>query len=271
MSYDTILVEHADGVCTITMNRPERLNAWTYQMGDELSAAIEAGNADDDVIAFVLTGAGRGFCAGADIQDVFKAQSDGSGPSRSEVRGENTASNWVDLVRASKPMVAAVNGAAIGVGLTQILPMDSIVAAAGAKLSVRFIKMGVVPELASSHFLPARVGFGAANELMLTGKTVSAEEALAIGLVDRVAAPEDLLDVARELAVAMGENPQVALRAVKQLISQNMGDSDLTAVQKREIIALQEAYKSPEHKEAIAAFMEKRAPDFRAARRSTSA
>ena len=163
-------------------------------------------------------------------------------------------------------MVAAVNGAAIGVGLTQILPMDSIVAARGAKLSVRFIKMGVVPELASSHYLPARVGFGQANELMLTGKTILAEEAHGIGMVDKLAEPDDLLDVARATATAMGENPQAALAMVKDLITQNMGEGSVTEVQRREIAALQEAYKSPEHKEAIAAFLEKREPDFRGAR-----
>lgn len=268
MSYETILVEQSEGIVTLTMNRPERLNAWTYQMGDELTAAINEGNADDDVIAFVLTGAGRGFCAGADIEAVFKAQSDGTGPTRDEARGNNKPSNWVGLVRASKPMVAAVNGAAIGVGLTQILPMDSIVAAKGTKLSVRFIKMGVVPELASSHYLPARVGFGQANELMLTGKTILAEEAHALGMVDKLADPDELLGVARATARAMGENPQAALRMVKDLITRNMGEGSIDEVQRRELTALQDAYKSAEHKEAIAAFLEKREPDFFAARKA---
>lgn len=266
MSYETILVDQQDGVVTLTMNRPERLNAWTYKMGAELDAAIKEGNADDSVIAFVLTGAGRGFCAGADVQDVFAAQSDGGSDPRKEANSGVKPTNWVDLVRASKPMVAAVNGAAIGVGLTQILPMDSIVAADGAKLSVRFIKMGVVPELASSHYLPARVGFGAANELMLTGKTITAAEAHQLGLVDKLAEPDTLLTVARDTARAMGENPQAALRMVKELITKNMGEGSIDEVQRRELSALAQAYKTPEHKEAIAAFLEKRAPDFAGAR-----
>jgi len=275
MSYETILVENNEGVLTLTMNRPERLNAWTYQMGAELTAAITAGNADDSVIAFVLTGAGRGFCAGADIQDVFAAQSEKEGGgedlranANKEARANNEPINWVDLVRGSKPMVAAVNGAAIGVGLTQILPMDSIVASDSAKLSVRFIKMGVVPELASSHYLPARVGFGAANELMLTGKTVSATEAHELGMVDKLASADTLLEVAHATAKAMGENPQAALLMVKELITENMGEGSIAEVQRREMKALGEAYKSPEHKEAIAAFLEKREPDFAGARKS---
>ena len=274
MAYDTILVETNEGVTTLTMNRPERLNAWTYQMGAELTSAITEGNEDGSVIAFVLTGAGRGFCAGADIQDVFAAQSSGDGKGggsedlRKAANTGNDPINWVDLVRGSKPMVAAVNGAAIGVGLTQILPMDSIVASENAKLSARFIKMGVVPELASSHYLPARVGFGAANELMLTGKTISAAEAHQIGMVDKLASPDELLSIAHQTAKAMGENPQAALRMVKALITENMGEGSVAEVQRREMKALAEAYKSPEHKEAIAAFLEKRSPDFAAARNS---
>ncbi len=208
MSLETILVDVKDGIMTITMNRPERLNAWTYQMGSEMEAALKKGNSDNDVEAFVVTGTGRGFCAGADVKDLFQTQAESG-----EVRqGSREPGNWVATVRGSKPIVAAVNGAAIGVGLTQILPMDYIVAAAGAKLSCRFIKMGLVPELASSHFLVARCGMGAASELMLSGKTLTALEAKDIGLVDKVVAPEALLSEATAVAKSMGENPQAALR-----------------------------------------------------------
>jgi enoyl-CoA hydratase/carnithine racemase len=261
MAYETILTENRDGVLVITMHRPERLNAWTYQMGGELNAAVKAANEDDDVSSIVLTGAGRGFCAGADIEAVFKAQADGD-----DVTEGGGAGNWVQVMRDSKPVVAAINGAAIGVGLTQVLPMDYLIAASGAKLSVRFVKMGLVPELASSHFLLARVGFGQASELMLTGKTVVAEEALEIGLVDKVVAADDLLDVACQIASSMGENPRSALRHIKALITANASETDVALVQQREIEALQEAYKSAEHKEAISAFLEKREPDFKTAR-----
>jgi 2-(1,2-epoxy-1,2-dihydrophenyl)acetyl-CoA isomerase len=263
MSYETILTDTTDGVLTLTLNRPERLNAWTYQMAGELAEAIEAGNADDDVIAMVITGAGRGFCAGADIGDVFKTQAEGG-----SVRGGGgrRATDWVSLVRGSKPMVAAINGAAIGVGLTQVLPMDYLVAASGAKLSVRFVKMGLVPELASSHFLGLRCGFGQASRLMLTGCTVTAEEGLALGLVDQVAEGDDLLGTAQEIAREMGNNPQAALRMIKSLFTENVSEGDTALVQRRESEALAACYVSPEHKEAIAAFKEKREQDFRQAR-----
>jgi 2-(1,2-epoxy-1,2-dihydrophenyl)acetyl-CoA isomerase len=261
MSYETIITENIDGVMVITLNRPERLNAWTYKMGGELRTAVETANADDDVVAMVVTGAGRGFCAGADIEAVFKAQSEGD-----DVTEGGGAGNWVQLIRDAKPMVAAINGAAIGVGLTQVLPMDYLIAASGAKLSMRFVKLGLVPELASSRFLFARAGWGQASELMLTGKTVPAEEALEIGLVDKVVDPDSLLDEACIVARAMGENPQSALRHIKALITANAGEGNLEEVQRRELSALNEAYSSPEHGEAIAAFMEKRAPDFKKAR-----
>ena len=261
MSYETILTENIDGVCIITMNRPERLNAWTYKMGGELNAAVIAANADDDVNAMVLTGAGRGFCAGADIEAVFKAQSEGE-----DVTEGGGAGDWVNLMRNSKPIVAAINGAAIGLGVTQVLPMDYLVASESAKISVRFVKMGLVPELASSHFLTARVGFGLASELMLTGKTLQGAEALEIGLVDKVTADEDLLETACGIARSMGENPRSALLHIKQLLTANATETDIRLIQKREGEALQECYASNEHKEAIAAFLEKREPDFKAAR-----
>jgi enoyl-CoA hydratase/carnithine racemase len=262
MSYQTILTDTADGILTLTLNRPERLNAWTPQMGAELADAIESANADDDIIAMVVTGAGRGFCAGADIGDVFEARSEG----RSTDQERPRTRDWVSLVRDSKPMVAAINGAAIGVGLTQILPMDYLIASEGAKLSLRFVKMGLVPELASSHFVALRCGFGKASKLMLTGETIMADKACEVGLVDEVVASEDLLQAARDTARAMGENPQSALRMVKQLLTQNASEADTQLVQKREMEALTTCYTSPEHKEAIAAFLEKREPDFKAAK-----
>ncbi|MFU8817309.1 MAG: enoyl-CoA hydratase/isomerase family protein [Pseudomonadales bacterium] len=262
MSFETILTDTRDGILTLTLNRPERLNAWTPLMSFELASAIEAANQDDDIIAMVVTGAGRGFCAGADIGEVFKAQAEG----KSSAAGPRRTTDWVKLVRGSKPMVAAINGAAIGVGLTQILPMDYLIAATNAKLSLRFIKMGLVPELASSHFVALRCGFGRTNQLMLTGKTITGEEACAIGLVDQVVEPEQLMETARATAREMGENPQAALRMVKALLTQNISEGDTDLVQKREIEALTQCYQSPEHKEAIAAFMEKREPNFKQAR-----
>lgn len=261
MAYETILTEIVDGVLTVTMNRPDKLNAWTPQMGSEMAAAIAAANADPHVIAIVVTGAGRGFCAGADMTAVFQAQLDGDAADR-------TPLDWVGLMRSSKPIIAAINGPAIGVGLSQVMSMDHIVAANDAKISLRFVKVGVVPELASSHFVPMRVGFGKASELMLTGTTILGEEAAQIGLVDRAVPGDSLLDAAYEMAQAMGNNPHSSLRFTKQLLTENMSETSLSDVQRLELSLLNKAYSEPEHKEAVAAFLDKREPDFLTARLS---
>ncbi len=260
MDYEQILQEQRDDIVLLTLNRPEKLNAWTPRMSAELVDAIEAADADASVGAVVVTGAGRGFCAGADISAVFDAQLSGdTSASAAPVRSRD----WVELVRSTKPIVAAVNGPAIGVGLTMILPFDRIVAGESAKLSVRFVKMGLVPELASSSILPQRCGFGAASDLMLSGRTVLGPEAVALGLADECVADDAVLETAMERARSYAENPTPQLRWIKQLISQNANEVDTRAVQRRELEALQKAYATPEHKEAVAAFLEKRKPSFR--------
>ena len=252
---NAILVDTQDSVLVITLNRPERLNAWTMEMSNEMHDAISAANDNPDVGAIVITGAGRGFCAGADIKDNFQARLDGE---RQTGRGD-----WIELVRSSKPLIAAVNGACVGVGATMILPMDIIIASENAKFAMAFVKMGVTPELASSHFLPKRIGWGRAHEMCLTGRLYSGTEAFQMGLADQLVAPEELLPTAIDLAQQIAANPSPHLRWVKQLLTQNATESDITEVHKREANVLNQAYASPEHKEAVAAFIEKREPVFK--------
>ena len=256
MDYEQILSERRDDVLLLTLNRPEKLNVWTPRMTAELCDAIEAADGDPGIGAVVVTGAGRGFCAGADISAVFDAQMQGDRTAAAPAQ----ARDWVELIRSTKPIVAAVNGPVIGIGLTMILPFDRIVAADGAKLSARFVKMGLVPELASSMFLPLRCGWGAASDLMLSGRTVEAAEALALGLVDEVVAPGAVVDVAIERARSYGENPAPPLRWIKQLLTQNANETDTTVVQRREVSLLGRAYATPEHHEAVAAFLDRRRP-----------
>jgi enoyl-CoA hydratase/carnithine racemase len=261
MAYEQILTERRDDVMLLTLNRPDRLNAWTSRMSSELADAIVTGNNDPEVGAFVVTGQGRGFCAGADIQDQFQSRLDGAAPSTAE--DLPPVRDWVGLVRECKPIVAAVNGPAIGVGLTMILPMDFIVAAESAKLSCRFVKMGITPELASSHFLVQRCGWGHASDLALSGRTILGTEAAQIGLVDEVVADDSVLDRALERARSYAENPDGPLRMIKGLITANAVETDLAAVHRREMEALNTAFKEPAHQEAVQAFLEKRPPVFK--------
>ena len=261
MAYSLVTLERRGAVALLTLNRPEKLNAWTPSMAVEQARAIEEANADPAVGAVVMTGAGRGFCAGADMEATFKSRIDGVDP------GEDTASgsggmpaslDWVGLLRRSKPLVAAVNGAAVGVGMTMILPFDVIVASEKAKFGMLFIKVGLVPELASTHFLVQRVGFGRASEMCLAGKLYSGAEAHAWGLADHLCAPDDLLPTALALASEIAANPDPQLRMIKELLSRNGSDTDLGAVQRLESEMLRRCWVSPEHREAVAAFLEKR-------------
>ncbi|MGE3141681.1 MAG: enoyl-CoA hydratase/isomerase family protein [Hyphomonadaceae bacterium] len=256
MPYESICYEVSDDVAVITLNRPDKLNAWTPAMGAEMIAAFEAANADPAAGAIILTGAGRAFCAGADVEATLQSQADKQG------EGLDFSSTWIKTVRASKPCVAAINGAAVGMGVTMTLAFDTIVAAAGAKIALGFIRMGLSPELGGSRLLAQRVGFGRASELCLSGRQILAEEAAQIGLVEYVAQPEDLLGKARAIAQSFAANPAPQARLVKQLLSRHVLDEDLDAVVNEEIRVLDLCRASPEHAEAIAAFLEKRAPRF---------
>jgi enoyl-CoA hydratase/carnithine racemase len=258
MSYETLLYEIRGEVALVHLNRPDRLNAYTRQMRHELEEAIERVNTDPALGAMVLTGAGRGFCAGADIQDTFKSQMD-AGPARADSSG---ARHWVNLVRRSKPLVAAVNGHSVGVGLTMILGFDIILCSENARFQCAFAKMGVVTELGSSHFLVQRMGFGRASDLALTARRIDGEEAVRLGLADRLVPHERLVEEAVETADQIAQNPDRPLRMMKELFSRNGSEQDLDAVIERETEYLYECYGSLEHKEAVNAFLEKRAPVF---------
>lgn len=266
MEYEQITYEVRDEVAVITLNRPDRLNAWTPRMAEEQVDAIERANADAGVGAIVTTGAGRGFCAGADMEATFRTRIDGDDPGNDTaggVGGMPRGVDWVARCRAAKPMVAAINGPAVGIGVTMCLPMDHIVASPAAKLGMGFIKMGLVPELASTRLLAERVGFGHASDLSLSGRLVLAPEAHAIGLVDRLApTAEETLDLAIEIAASYGANPAPQLRMIKALLTANATEGDLTAVQQAEMRYLAQCWESPQHAEAVQAFLEKRPPVF---------
>ena len=261
MAESVILVERRGEVAVVTLHRPERLNAWTPGIAEELAAAIEAANHDPGVGAIVMTGEGRGFCAGADMEDTFSVRIEGGDPGAGTDRGQGgmpAGLDWVALCRRSKPLIAAVNGVAIGIGVTMILPFDVILASRSARFGMGFITVGLVPELASTQFLVLRMGFGRASEMALSGRLLNAEEAERSGLVDRLCEPESLVADAVELATAIAAHPAPQLRMTKDLLTKNPTESDLDLVQGRESAALRECWKSPEHAEAVAAFLEKR-------------
>ena len=212
---DVVLYDVADAIATITMNRPEKLNAYTVEMGEALVQAFGRARDDDAVRVVVLTGAGRGFCAGVDL-DALKAHQTGeaaSGPRLGEE--EFTRTFPLELLAFPKPVIAAINGAAIGVGVTMTLPCDLRVAAEEAKLGLTFTKLGILPGLGSTHLLPRLIGRAKALELVLTARVVEAREARDIGLVNAVVPGSALAKEARELAATLAERDPAVLAAAK--------------------------------------------------------
>jgi len=210
-----ILVDVADGIGTLTLNRPEKLNAYTTEMGEEVTAVLRGWREDASVRAVVLTGAGRGFCAGVDLEHL-KAHQAGANLSKGPRLGEEDFLRKLplELVAYPKPLIAAVSGAAIGVGVTMILPFDVRIASEDAKLGLAFVKLGILPGLGSTHLLPRLVGRAKALELVMTARAISAREALEIGLVNQVVAAEKLMATARELAGTIAAHrPEVVAAA----------------------------------------------------------
>ena len=260
MSYEQILTETIGRVGVIRLNRPEKLNAYTQQMAAEISAQFRLWNDEPAIGAILMTGEGRAFCAGADLGGFAnRAQRNAEGSGEPLARG---GAPLTHLIRASKPSVAAINGYAVGVGLTMILPFDVRIASTRAQMSIRFIKMGLMPELGSTRILAQLVGLGNATDMCLTGRMVPPDEALRMGLVTQVTEPEALFDTALAKATEIADNPTRAVMMVKELLARNPMDPDLEAVMEREGLRDQIARRLPDHSEAVTAFLEKRAPTF---------
>lgn len=257
MSHQEILTETIGRVGVIRLNRPEKLNAWTPRMGNEMVEQLDAWNDDDGIGAIVVAGQGRAFCAGADIGGFNQRLADDP-----DAQTPAAHFNWTSFVRDAKPVVAAMHGYAVGVGLTLALPCDVRIAAEGARLSIRFVKVGLVPELGSTRLLAQLVGLGHATDMCLSGRMVPADEAYRIGLVSAVVPQEELFATALAKADELANNPTPVVRKIKTLLRDNVSEPDLGLVMEREGARDRESRRLPSHSEAIAAFLEKRQPVF---------
>ena len=254
MDFGTVLYGVDDGVAVVTLNRPEAMNAWTPQMSDELSIVMGLADTDDSVRAVVLTGAGRAFCAGADLsggEDGFRggAASDHEGPRR-----------WPH--QTSKPVIAAINGHAVGVGITYPMLADIRIASETAKIQYAMVRRGILPELGSHVILPRVLGFSRAAELLLTGRMLTGAEAAELGLVSRAVPAAEVLPVAMGIARDIATNTApVSVALAKRLLweGMNRGVDEMIAVEGRIINRLAG---SPDSAEGVRAFLEKRAPEW---------
>jgi len=264
MTFETLRYDVADGVATLTLNRPERLNAVNTTSINDLVAAFDAADADDAVRAVIVTGAGRAFCAGADLGrggGTFAG-----GPGRAERAEEHRDGGGLVTLRIfemSKPVIAAINGPAVGFGVTLTLAMDVRLASSAAKLGFVFARRGVVPEACSTWFLTRLVGIAQAAEWTYTGRIFSAEEARAGGLVSRVLAPEALLPAARELAREIAANTSaVSVALIRQMLWRMLGADHPREAHRLDSLGMWYTGRSADAHEGVTSFLEKRPPRF---------
>jgi enoyl-CoA hydratase/carnithine racemase len=263
IEFEQIRTELSDRVLTITLDRPERLNAWTSTMARELIAAFDRADADDEIRVVIVTGAGRGFCAGADLAggaDTFDlTQRERSGA----VPRDNAGRFALRVFECCKPVIAAINGPAVGVGATMTLPMDVRLAADDARIGFVFARRGIVPEACSSWFLPRIVGVSRTLEWVATGRVFSAQEALAAGLVRSLHPKDELLAAAHGLAREIAEHTApVSVALARRMVWTMLGAEHPMVAHRAESRALFARGQSADAREGVSSFLEKRAAAF---------
>jgi 2-(1,2-epoxy-1,2-dihydrophenyl)acetyl-CoA isomerase len=256
-----LLVQTVQGVRTITLNRPDRLNALNAALAEAIQAAIAAASADDEVRVIVLTGAGRGFCAGLDLSDSAAAALDGQ--SR---HAKLDPLGWVGrqaltLTQCDKPIIAAINGAAAGAGLSLALAADIRLMAAGTRITTGYLRRGLCPDGGMAFFLPRLVGTSRAAELILTARDIDAEEAERIGLVSRVFPAEGFQEAVASYAADLASGPPIAQTLAKRLLAQSP-DLDLRTMLQLELTSIKTCFTTEDVREGMAAFLQKRKPSF---------
>ena len=272
MEFETILYEIKDKVLTVTLNRPERLNAFTGQMMDDLIEAFDKAGKDDDIRVIIVTGSGRGFCAGADLGAGANTFNREVRNNRGETEGIKDNPEWMRdgggrttlaIFDCPKPIIAAFNGPAVGVGVTMTLPMDIRIASEEARFGFVFARRGLVPEAASSWFLPRVVGINKALEWTFSGRVFSAEEAKEGGLIRSIHPANELLDEANKLAQEIVENTSpVSVAMTRQMLWKLLGADHPMEAHKVDSRAIYELGKAGDAKEGVESFLEKRSPKF---------
>lgn len=268
MDYQQIIYDIDEGILTITLNRPDKLNAFTGQMMTEMINALDRADADDTVKAIIVTGAGRGFCAGADLSSGASTfDADASAPTAAQEEKKSIADGGglltLRIFDCLKPIISACNGPAVGVGATMQCAMDIRLASTSAKYGFVFSKRGIVPEACSSWFLPRLVGISQALEWTYTGRVFSAEEALEKGLIRSVHEPEDLLPAARKLALEFADQTSsLSIALIRNMMWKMLGADHPVVAHNIDSRGVNAMGKSTDAKEGVASFLEKRPAIF---------
>lgn len=262
MGYETIIVEKSDGVATVTLNRPQTLNAWNAQMGLETAGALDDIRYDGGVKVVVMTGVGRGFSSGADVRGLASIAEH-----RSHVGGlvnsqPSLVSVALQMRRLEKPIIAAINGVTAGGGFGFALCCDLRIASDKAEFSQVFVRRGLVPDVGSTYLLPKLIGAARALELIFTGDMISAREAYELGIVNRVVPHEELMPETMKLARRIAEGPPIAMGLAKRAVYQGLESSDLPAHLDFELSMNSLCFFTDDFKEGVRSFLEKRRPKF---------
>lgn len=267
--FETITLGVEDGIATITLNRPDRMNAFTLQMMDEIIAAFDQTDADDNVRAVIVTGAGKAFCAGADLSggaDTFnyeEQKGNAPDPLANGVNRDGGGMVSLRIFRSLKPVIGAINGAAVGVGATMSLAMDIRLASEKARYGFVFARRGIVPEAASSWFISRAVGLSTALNWCMSGRLINADELERRGLVESVHAPEDLYPAAVAIAREIADNTApVSVAMTRQMLWRMAGASHPMEAHQLDSRAVQARGASADAKEGVASFLEKRPADY---------
>ena len=263
--YTEIIYEVSDNIATVTLHRPDKMNAFTGVMMNELLQVFDEIDLDDNVRAVIVTGSGRAFCVGADLSHGADTFSDGklSGQTPTSVRRDGGGMVTLRMFRCNKPIIGAINGAAVGIGATMTLPMDIRIAADSAKMGFVFTRRGIVPEACSSWFLPRLVGISQAQEWVLTGRVFPADEALRGGLVRSIHPQDELLQVARELAKEIVDNAApVSVALARQMMWRMLGASHPMEAHRVDSRGIQERGRSADTREGVTSFLQKRPAVF---------
>ena len=262
MTYQCLLYDVRERVATLTLNRPERLNALGGSLREDLYDAVTKSAADPGVGAVVITGAGRGFCSGGDVKSMSEREGTAAAPPTSERWAPIRDRVILAMRDCPKPVIAAVNGAAAGAGMNLALACDMRIASTAAKFSQAFVRRGLAPDWGGTWFLPRIVGTAKACELIFTGDTLDAAEAFRLGIVNAVVAPEELMTTACQLARRIAAGPAVAIQLAKRAIYQGQ-EVNLRSGLEFETFAQSICRETEDAKEGVKAFVEKRAPVFR--------
>ncbi|MBT5757908.1 MAG: crotonase/enoyl-CoA hydratase family protein [Acidimicrobiaceae bacterium] len=265
-TYETILYDVEDNILTITLNRPEKLNAFNNRMRDEIIDALDHADADDEVRVIIFTGAGRAYCAGADLSgggETFDRDVNADGGIVNDVHRDGGGLVSLRIYECLKPTIAAVNGAAVGVGVTSMLPMDIRIASENARFGFVFARRGIVPEACSSYFLPRVVGISRATEWCYTGEVFDAAEALDGGLVRSIVPADELMATARALATKIAKNTSaVSVTLTRHMLWRMLDVGHPMEAHKIDSRGVQYMGGSADAREGVESFLEKRDPNY---------